>query len=70
MSLVSKDKAADILWKWTMRISGLGAFFYVLFFKDDAPVAVYITIGGLIGLPNVISWQQALNRGRASDEEG
>lgn len=64
------DRNAEKLWKWILRLSGLAAFFYILFARDgDVPAAVFVIIGGLIGLPNVISLQQALNRKTLEESE-
>lgn len=56
------DQRAETLWKWALRLVGLSAFVYVLIQGQDVPVAVYVLIGGLIGLPNVVSLQQLLNQ--------
>jgi hypothetical protein len=65
-----RDQKAELLWKWLLRLGGFAAFVYVLtFMHGNVPVAAYVLIGGLIGLPNVISWQQVLN-GKAEDEKG
>jgi hypothetical protein len=63
MTTPSLDQRAEALWKWLLRLAGLAAFVYVLIAKDgDVPLGVFVLIGGLIGLPNVISAQQLLNR--------
>jgi hypothetical protein len=57
----------EVLWKWMLRLAGLGAFAYVLIHhKGEVPVGVYVIIGGLIGLPNVITWQNMLNQGQGT----
>jgi hypothetical protein len=62
------DARGDLLWKWLLRLSALGAFFYVLIFRaGDVPLGVYVLIGGMAGLPNVLSLQSALGKG---DDEG
>lgn len=62
-----RDQLAELLWKWALRLSGLGAFFWVLIARHgDVPSALYVGIFGLIGLPNVIGWQKAL---RSSSED-
>jgi hypothetical protein len=63
------DAKLELIWKWLLRLAGLAAFIYTLLAKGGAaPVAAYVLIGGLIGLPNIISWQQVLNRGRERAE--
>lgn len=50
------------MWKWILRGVGVAAFVYVLVVMDgEVALGAYIIIGGLIGLPNVLGWQQALN---------
>jgi hypothetical protein len=62
------DARGDLLWKWLLRLSALGAFFYVLIARHgDVPLGVFVLIGGMAGLPNVLSLQQALNS--KDDEE-
>jgi hypothetical protein len=59
----SFEQRAETAWKWLLRLAGLGAFLYVLIFRGgDVPLGIFVLIGGLIGLPNVISLQQMLNR--------
>jgi hypothetical protein len=63
------DARGELWWKWLLRLSSLGAFFYVLIARDgDVPLGVYVLIGGMAGLPNVLSLQSALGNG--DDEEG
>lgn len=63
--MVPGERTADLLWKWVLRVVGLVSFAYVLFvMRGDVAVAVYVLIGGLIGLPNVVSLQGLLNEGR------
>lgn len=51
-----------------MRILGAFAFMYVLLVMDgNVPVATYVIIGGFVGLPNVFSWQRALNDQKDKD---
>jgi hypothetical protein len=58
-----RDRNAEIAWKWLLRILGAFAFMYVLLAKGGTvPVATYVIIGGFVGLPNVFSWQRALNQ--------
>jgi hypothetical protein len=62
------DARGETAWKWLLRLSALGAFFYVLIAKNgDVPLGVFVLIGGMAGLPNVLSLQQALNS--KDDEE-
>lgn len=59
----SLEQRAEALWKWVLRLAGIAAFAYVLIAKDgNVPLGVFVLIGGLIGLPNVITAQQLLNR--------
>lgn len=63
------DARGDTAWKWLLRLSALGAFFYTLVAKDgDVPLGVYVLIGGMAGLPNIWSLQKTLN-GRGEDPE-
>lgn len=64
-----RDAAAELLWKWALRLTGLTAFIYVALGKDfNVPSPAYIGIFGLIGLPNVVGWQRVL-RSRPEDEQ-
>lgn len=66
-SSLTADQKGEMLWKWTLRLAGLAAFGYILLAKDgNVPAAVYVIVGGLIGLPNVITLQNALNDRRSS----
>lgn len=68
-SLTAEQKG-ELAWKWTLRLCGLAAFVYILLVKNgDVPAAVYVIVGGLIGLPNVISLQSALNQKRKDEDE-
>lgn len=70
---LTHEQKAELLWKWMLRLSGLAAFAYILLAKDgDVPAAVYVIVGGLIGLPNVITLQNAINekRGEANATDG
>jgi hypothetical protein len=68
-SATSADARGEILWKWMLRIVGVATFIYILLvMKGDAPAAVFVIVGGLIGLPNVVSLQQALNQRREAPE--
>jgi hypothetical protein len=63
------DAQADLAWKWLLRLSALAAFFYVLIARGgDVPLGVFVLIGGMAGLPNVLSLQQALNKGDEDEE--
>jgi hypothetical protein len=45
------------------------AFFYVLISGKDYPLAVYVLIGGMAGLPSIWSLQSILNdRAEPTDE--
>jgi uncharacterized membrane protein YuzA (DUF378 family) len=56
------DARGDLAWKWLLRLSALGAFFYVLVGLDgNVPLGIYVLIGGMAGLPNVLNLQQMLN---------
>lgn len=66
------DARGDLAWKWLLRLSALAAFFYVLLaMRGEVPLGVYVLIGGMAGLPNIMSLQQALNQkaNPPSDEE-
>jgi hypothetical protein len=58
----SFDQRAEVLWKWALRLVGIAAFAYILISKGgNVPLGVFVIVGGLIGLPNIISAQQLLN---------
>lgn len=64
------DARADLAWKWLLRLSALGAFFYVLIAKDgNVPLGVFVLIGGMAGLPNIWSIQKALGQGESEGGE-
>jgi hypothetical protein len=64
------DARAETAWKWLLRLSALAAFFYILIFRGgDVPLGVFVLIGGMAGLPNVLSLQQALNKSSESGDE-
>jgi hypothetical protein len=56
------DKKAEVLWKWILRGLGIGGFIFLLLNDLRAPVAYYVFLAGLLGLPNIISLQQELRR--------
>lgn len=56
------DERAETAWKWALRGLGVFGFIVLVAFWRDAPVAFYVLLGGLLGLPNVISYQLALSR--------
>lgn len=63
------DARGDLIWKWLLRLAALGAFFYVLIYRaGDVPLGVYVLIGGMAGLPNVLGLQQALTKGDDQEE--
>lgn len=65
-----RPQRGEEVWKWLLRLSALGAFFYVLAAKDgDVPLGVYVLIGGMAGLPNVLGWQQAIGPGSSNEDE-
>lgn len=69
-SPLTGEQKAELLWKWILRLSGLLAFGYILLVKDgNVPATVYVIVGGLIGLPNVITLQNALNERRKGTDE-
>lgn len=56
------DARGELAWKWLLRLSGLGGFLYVLLTQGgNASLGLYGLIGGLIGLPSIITAQQLLN---------
>lgn len=68
-TLQSTDAAADLLWKWFLRLLGASAFIYVALVKDfNVPSPAYIGIFGLIGLPHVYNLQQVLRKGPEKEE--
>jgi hypothetical protein len=65
----SWEARGDLAWKWLLRMTALGAFFYVLIARNgDVPLGVYVLIGGMAGLPNVLGLQQLLNQGKDDEE--
>lgn len=62
------DSRGERAWKWMLRGAGLAAFSYVLIaMGGDVALGAYIIIGGLIGLPNVLSLQQLINARTGGD---
>lgn len=67
---LTAEQKGDLAWKWLLRLVGVGAFVYVLVAKGaDTPLAVYMLIAGMVGLPSVVSWQSALNARKAPAED-
>lgn len=64
------DESAETFWKWLLRALGVIGFGFLLVTDPDAPVAFYVLLGGLLGLPNVIQYQLALNRQNKNRVEG
>jgi len=60
------DQTLEKGWKWVLRAMGVAGFIY-LAFKDEAPVAFYVLLAGLLGLPNVIAYQISANRASAEE---
>ena len=56
------DARSELIWKWVLRALGVAGFTYLIVSDANAPVAFYVLLGGLLGLPNVIQYQLALNR--------
>lgn len=56
-------------WKWVLRGLGVLGFLYLLTFKPDVPVAFYVLLSGLLGLPNVIAYQLRMNRQAKREDE-
>jgi hypothetical protein len=55
------EARAELLWKWALRMAGILAFAYVLVFQHgDVALGAYVIIGGLIGLPQVLSLRDLL----------
>lgn len=46
---------------------GVAGFVYLVGFNANAPIAFYVLLGGLLGLPSVISYQLAVNRASAEE---
>lgn len=63
------DERAERAWKWLLRTLGVVGFGYLLAVNPDAPVAFYVLLAGLLGLPNIISYQMALNREQRAQED-
>lgn len=57
---------AELAWRWVLR--GLGIVLLAataavdLATHQEVPIALYVLIGGLLGLPDVWGAQRALNR--------
>lgn len=66
------DERLESGWKWVLRGLGIVGFLYlIIVFKTEAPVAFYVLLTGLLGLPNIIDYQLKINRRRrqeATDE--
>jgi hypothetical protein len=68
---MTRSEIGELAWKWILRLAGIAAFVYILVARaGDVPVGTYVIIGGLIGLPNVISLQSALNQRATRDPDG
>lgn len=64
------EQKAEALWKWALRGAGLLAFSYVLIvMHGDIALGAYVIIGGLIGLPNVVSPAALIAAWKESGEE-
>lgn len=68
MALTMTNDRLEAAWKWVLRALGIVGFIYLITAKPDAPVAFYVLLAGLLGLPNVIAYQIALNRSEATDD--
>lgn len=67
-TLQSIDATAELLWKWLLRLLGVGAFIYVLVgLHGNVPAAIYFLIGGFVGLPSIIGWQKAVRDAMGED---
>jgi hypothetical protein len=60
------DDRAEQAWKWFLRGLGVLGFFFLLGLKtlshQDPAVQYFVLVAGLLGLPNVISYQLRINR--------
>lgn len=60
------DDRAERAWKWFLRGLGVLSFFFLLGIKaighQDPGVQYFVLTAGLLGLPNVISYQLKMNR--------
>ena len=60
------DDRAEQAWKWFLRGLGVLGFFFLLGLKaishQDPAVQYFVLVAGLLGLPNVISYQLRMNR--------
>lgn len=63
------DDRAEKAWKWLLRGLGIVGFGYLLIKDPNAPVAFYVLLAGLLGLPSVISYQLSLNKEQKRLEE-
>jgi hypothetical protein len=64
------DDRAERAWKWFLRGLGVLSFFFLLGIKaighQDPGVQYFVLTAGLLGLPNVISYQLKINREQRS----
>lgn len=60
------ERRAELAWKWLLRLGGLGLMCWVILgpMEGQAPLAVYVMLGGMIGLPSVWNVQERVNRAR------
>lgn len=68
MAVTMTNERMETLWKWVLRCLGLLGFFYLIINRPDAPVAFYVLLAGLLGLPNIIGYQIAVNRSNAKEK--
>jgi hypothetical protein len=64
------DAQLEVAWKWALRFLGVVGFVYLLAYKPTWPIAAYALLGGLLGLPNVIAYQQRVNREARKRDQG
>lgn len=66
------DDRAERAWKWFLRGLGVLSFFFLLGIKaighQDPGVQYFVLTAGLLGLPNVISYQLKMNREARRDK--
>lgn len=53
-----------------LRLLGIIGFGYLVLYNPNAPVAFYVLLAGLLGLPNIIGYQIDINRERQRSNDG
>lgn len=63
------EQSLELAWKWLLRLTGLGGFIYLLLSHLGVPVAMYVMLGGMMGLPTVIEMQRTANKRKREERD-